>query len=78
MKICTIPLDIAYASVEDNLLTAAKALNDVERDTDVVVLPELFTTSFVPDQKTVSQLAEPNDGRTVAALRRWAEFSALP
>lgn len=74
MKICTIPLDIAYASVEDNLLTAAKALNDVERDTDVVVLPELFTTSFVPDQKTVSQLAEPNDGRTVAALRRWAEF----
>ena len=48
MKICTIPLDIAYASVEDNLLTAAKALNDVESDTDVVVLPELFTTSFVP------------------------------
>lgn len=74
MKICTIPLDIAYASVEDNLLTAAKALNDVESDTDVVVLPELFTTSFVPGQKTVSQLAEPNDGRTVAALRRWAEF----
>ena len=74
MKICTIPLDIVYASVEDNILSAAKALNDVEKDTDVVVLPELFTTAFVPDMKTVSQVAECNAGRTFMALKRWAEF----
>lgn len=74
MKICSIPLDIAYASVEDNIISAAKALNEVERDTDVAVLPELFTTAFVPDMKSVAQLAETNDGRTVQALRRWAEF----
>lgn len=74
MKICSIPLDIVYASVEDNIIATAKALNDVEKDTDIVVLPELFTTAFVPDLKSVAQIAEKNDGRTVQALRRWAEF----
>lgn len=74
MKICSVPLDIVYASVEDNIVSAAKALNDVESDTDIVVLPELFTTSFVPDIKSVERIAESNDGRTVGALRRWAEF----
>lgn len=74
MKICVIPLDIRSASPEENLLTAAHALNEVEKDTDVVVLPELFTTAFIPDLKTVAALAENNDGHTVDTLRRWASF----
>lgn len=74
MKVCSIPLDIKYASPEDNILSAAKALHEVESDTDVVLLPELFTTAFVPDINTVATLAERNDGRTVETLRRWAEF----
>ncbi|MCI9284736.1 MAG: nitrilase family protein [Muribaculaceae bacterium] len=74
MKICVIPFDIKYASPEENLIAAAHALNEVEKDTDVVVLPELFTTAFVPDTKGVSALAEGNDGQTVEALKRWAAF----
>ncbi len=74
MKICSIPYDIVYASPEENLIGMAHALSQVENDTDVVVLPELFTTSFIPDVPTVSSLAEGNNGRTVEALRRWAQF----
>ncbi len=51
LKICVIPLDIAYADVENNLISTAHQLNQVEPDTDIVVLPELFTTAFVPDAK---------------------------
>ena len=74
MKICVIPLDISYADVENNLITTAHQLNQVEPDTDIVVLPELFTTSFVPDAKTVADVAETNDGRTVESLKRWAQY----
>lgn len=74
MKVCSLPLDIVYASPEENLVSAAHALSQVETDTDLVVLPELFTTSFVPDEKTVSSLAEDNNGKTISTLKRWAQF----
>lgn len=74
MKVCSLPLDIVYASPEENIVAAAHALSEVESDTDVVLLPELFTTAFVPDAKTVASIAERTDGKTVEALRRWAQF----
>lgn len=74
MKVCSIPFDIAYASPDENIISAAHALSEVDADTDLVVFPELFTTSFVPDVKTVTMLAERNDGRTVENLRRWTQF----
>ncbi|MDE6177759.1 MAG: nitrilase family protein [Duncaniella sp.] len=74
MKICAIPLEIKPNSPEDNLLTAAAALGRVEPDTDVVVLPELFTTGFERDKATAEALAETVGGKTMEAVRRWAQF----
>lgn len=74
MKICAIPMDIAYADVENNLITAAHQLNQVEPDTDIVVLPELFTTAFIPDAKTIAETAETNSGHTVDSIKRWAQY----
>lgn len=74
MKVCAIPLEIVYASPEENIPAAAHALSQVEKDTDVVVLPELFTTSFIPDTLTVSRVAEKNDGHTIDSVKRWAEY----
>lgn len=74
MKICIAPIDIVFANPEENLLTAAHTLNQVERDTDVVVLPELFTTGFIKDEPTAAERAERNDGHTVETLQRWAQF----
>lgn len=74
MKICAIPLEIKPNAPEENLLTAAHALSRVETDTDVVVLPELFTTGFERDKATAEALAETDDGKTMQAVRRWAQF----
>lgn len=74
MKICALPLDIVYENPAENLLTAAHALSQVESDTDVAVLPELFTTAFVPDARQVKLLAETSDGPTMQAVHRWAAF----
>ncbi len=74
MKVCVVPLDIAYADIENNLVSTAHQLSQVEPDTDIVVLPELFTTSFIPDAKDVARLAEPIDGATVNAVKRWAQY----
>lgn len=74
LKVCVIPADISYADVENNLISTAHRLNQVEPDTDIVVLPELFTTSFVPDAGTVAAIAETNDGHTVESLKRWAQY----
>lgn len=74
LKICALPLDIVYADVENNLISAAHQLNQVEPDTDIAVLPELFTTSFIPDVKTIAEKAEENSGHTVETLKRWAAY----
>lgn len=74
MKLCVLPLDIVYASPEDNRVAAAHALSLVDTDTDVAVLPELFTTAFVPDSSQALGLAETDDGPTMTAVRRWAAF----
>lgn len=74
LKICVIPADISYADVENNLISTAHKLNQVEPDTDIVVLPELFTTSFVPDAGTVAAIAETDNGHTVESLKRWAQY----
>lgn len=74
MKICAIPFDIVYGDVEANLLAMAHALHAVEPDTDVVVVPELFTTSFVQDRREQKLWAETDEGHTVDSLRRWAQF----
>lgn len=74
MKVCVIPLDIIWANKEENIISVAHHLHQVEPDTDLVVLPELFTTAFVPNKSTVERLAETNNGTTVTALKRWAKF----
>lgn len=74
MKICVIPFDIQWAAKDENLISVAHQLSQVEPDTDIVVLPELFTTAFVPDRGTVEELAEDNEGKTVRTIKRWAQF----
>ncbi|HBI58285.1 MAG TPA: nitrilase family protein [Porphyromonadaceae bacterium] len=73
-KVCVIPLNITWGNKDANLVTAAHELNQVEKDTDLVVIPELFSTDFVNDGKLVATLAETNDGHTMDAVKRWVSF----
>lgn len=64
-KIAVIPLDIAWADFEENLTAVEKWMKAVDSDTDLVVLPELFSTGFVQEKEALRVLSENISGRTL-------------
>ncbi len=74
LKVCTLAHDIVEGSVHENIISVASRLREVETDTDLVILPELFTTGYVFDSAKLAEMAETDDGHTVDTLRRWAQF----
>lgn len=75
LKICMIPLEIFWGDKEKNLLDFQKKLELVESDTDLVVLPETFTTGFPSpdDDLTVKQVAETDNGKTIRIVKECSE-----
>lgn len=72
LKVAALPHDIIFADPDSNLVAVGEALEKIPAGTDVVVLPELFTTGYVKDNQILEQVSEDNDGQTITALRRWA------
>lgn len=69
LKIAAIPLDIRQGEPAHNLAEAGRIIRSLEADTDLAVLPELFTTAFVADPDRLVEAAEEADGPTVKAIR---------
>ncbi|MFG6392462.1 MAG: hypothetical protein K1V76_09220 [Candidatus Amulumruptor sp.] len=74
MKIAILPMDITWGKKEENLISTAERLRYVHPDTDIVVLPETFTTGFVRKKEQLRELAETNDGHTIDDVHCWAKF----
>lgn len=74
MKIALIPLDIIYANKHENLISAAERMRFVDEDTDIIVLPETFTTGFIKNPEKLRALAETNSGHTMDDVHRWASY----
>lgn len=72
LKIAALPHPIVFAEPESNLIDIAQSLEHIPENTDIIVLPEMFTTGYVKDKELVRSLGERNDGRTISAVRRWA------
>lgn len=72
MKVTVLPLDIVWSDKSENMFAVANKLSQIDKDTDIVVLPELFSTGFVADKLTMSTMAESNNGPTMETLRCWA------
>lgn len=72
IKVAAVPLDIVWADREANIARVGEYLEKMGKDTDVVVLPELFTTSFTADQAVMADLAEGTDGPTIRQVKAWA------
>ena len=66
--------DIVWADKKANLINIEKELETLTGKTDLVVLPEMFTTGFCTDRL---ELAETMDGETVQTLIRWAKAYKL-
>lgn len=67
-----LPIDIQLGKKRENLSVALNMMNRIDKDTDMVVLPEMFNTGFSSDMTLMHSLAEPNDGQTITELREWA------
>jgi predicted amidohydrolase len=72
LKIAVLPMDIATGQKRANLQALTTLMDRVDADTDVVVMPELFTTAFVPDALQLHALAETNEGTTITTVRALA------
>lgn len=75
LNVCVVAVDIATGKPAENLSFVENKINEVNSDTDLIVLPELFTTNFIPDANTLSKLAERNNGPTMTAITRLAHTS---
>ena len=70
MKITLIQDTIHWANKTANLQKTEKQLAELAGKTNLVVLPEMFTTGFCTDQL---ELAETMEGETVRNLQKWAQ-----
>lgn len=69
MRISLIQTEIVWADKTANLSHIEKKIESLSGKTDLIVLPEMFTTGFCVDQLN---LAETMDGETVSKLKFWA------
>ena len=70
VKIALIQFDATIRDVQGNLDRALEVLDGLPSDTDLAVLPEMFTTGF--DYDCIQREAEPLEGAVVEALSRAA------
>lgn len=72
IRVAALSLDIEPGNVVANLAKTGEMLAQLPADTDVAVLPELFTTAFMIDTDALKRCAEPSDGITVKTLKQWS------
>lgn len=74
MKITLFQDHIVWADKDANLQHVGDRLERLAGKTDLVVLPEMFTTGFCPEHL---ELAEDMQGKTVRFLKHWASVCTM-
>lgn len=69
LRVSILQTDIAWENKQDNLRHLRKKLETLCGATEIVVLPETFSTGFSMNTR---HLAEPISGETITTLRQWA------
>lgn len=72
LKLAVLPIDIALGDKVLNMQKVKDALARLDSDTDVVILPELFSTGFTSKRENLELWAESNGGETIAELNALA------
>lgn len=74
LKISIVPLDITWTDVDENLFVTENILRKIDKDTDIVVLPELFSTGFIGSRELLYKFAEDyRSSQTLDRIRSWAK-----
>lgn len=66
LKVSCIQADLAWENIDKNLEMFSEKLNMIPKDTELVVLPEMFTTGFTMNSK---ELAESMNGKSFQWLK---------
>lgn len=69
IKIAAYPMKIAWADPAENLRNVASIMPRLQPGTDILVLPELFSTGFMQDREVILSLAEGTTGNTIGHLK---------
>ena len=70
LKITLVQPDILWQRASENMAKYSEMFSGLSNTTDIVVLPEMFSTGFCTDPETI---AETMDGDTVRWMKRTAE-----
>lgn len=70
MKVTIIQTALHWEDREKNLVHFNSLVNSINEPTNLIVLPEMFSTGFTMNPAT---LAEPENGYALNAMKKWAE-----
>ena len=71
IRISIVQTDIVWENKQENLRLLHEKLQSLRGTTEIVVLPEMFSTGFSMQS---DMLAEANSGETIATLKQWASL----
>lgn len=74
LRVSLIQMDIVWEDKDVNLSKVRGFLSSLSGKTDLVVLPEMFSTGFSMNSRS---LAEPIEGNTLTTLQAWAKEYSL-
>ena len=71
IRISIVQTDIVWENKQENLRLLHEKLQSLRGTTEIVVLPEMFSTGFSMQS---DMLAEANSGETITTLKQWASL----
>jgi predicted amidohydrolase len=75
LNVALFPMPITWGDKNTNIECLEKGLSEIHPDTDIVIIPETFSTGFpsgVTDKEKIRPLAERNTGTTIDIIKRLA------
>ncbi len=69
LRITLVQFDIAWEDKQKNLNRIESIVSGLAGQTNVIVLPEMFSTGFTMNSRN---LAEPVNGKTIGQIKEWA------
>ncbi len=72
LNVAAISIDTHWGAPADNLAILGRCLDILDPETDLVVVPELFSTGFASDPDALAELAESNGGGTIHTVMQLA------
>ena len=73
LRVGIIQSHIAWENIDENICYFGEMLSSLKEKADLAVLPELFTTGL----SSRTELAEPDSGKTITEIKRYARENNL-